>query len=99
MATETPDELPFEDGGVTGENVDLTKVESTYDANKMQVLEGLAAVRRHPAMYIGGKDAKGLHHLFVEVTDNAIDEAMAGYCTRVDVVLHADGSLSVRDNG
>jgi DNA gyrase subunit B len=71
----------------------------TYGGDDIQVLEGLEAVRRRPAMYIGGTDAKGLQHLFVEVSDNAIDEAMAGFCDKVDVILHADGSMSVQDNG
>ena len=73
--------------------------DKAYNAAQIQVLEGLEAVRRRPAMYIGSTDAKGLQHLFVEVSDNAIDEAMAGICDRIDVVLHKDGSLSVQDNG
>src|SRR5579862_127321 len=74
-------------------------VNAAYNAAQIQVLEGLEAVRRRPAMYIGGTDPKGLQHLFVEVSDNAVDEAMAGICDRIDVTLHADGSVSIRDNG
>src|ERR1051326_881090 len=74
-------------------------VKADYTAGQIQVLEGLEAVRRRPAMYIGGTDAKGLHHLFVEVSDNSVDEAMAGVCDRIEVILHKDDSVSVKDNG
>jgi len=72
---------------------------SNYQASNIQVLQGLEAVRKRPAMYIGSTDRNGLHHIFTEILDNSVDEAIGGYCSRIWVTLHKDGSLSVKDNG
>ena len=70
-----------------------------YSEEQIQVLEGLEPVRKRPGMYIGSTDTRGLHHLAVEIVDNSIDEALAGYCDHIEVTVNEDGSLTVEDNG
>ena len=78
---------------------EMEKVTQEYGASQIQVLEGLEAVRRRPGMYIGSTDERGLHQLVTEIVDNSVDEAMAGFCTHIEVFLHEGNGVTVRDNG
>jgi DNA gyrase subunit B len=83
----------------TAENASTAPVAGKYDAAQLGKLEGLDAVRKKPGMYIGGTDERALHHCVTEVLDNSVDEYLAGFCKRIDVTVHVDGSISIRDNG
>ena len=78
---------------------EVRPIDNTYNAQHLLVLEGLEAVRKRPGMYIGSTDTRGLMHCLWEIIDNAVDEALAGVCSQVDVTLHPDGSAEVHDNG
>jgi DNA gyrase subunit B len=101
MARTAPASAQKSPGSAQGEDAAARAAQAAedYTARDIQVLEGLEAVRRRPSMYIGSTDQRGLHHLVYEVVDNSTDEAMAGYCDRVDVVIESDGHILVRDNG
>ena len=76
-----------------------TEVNNEYGADQIQILEGLEAVRKRPGMYIGSTSIRGLHHLVYEIVDNSVDEALAGYCTEINVTIEKDNSITVIDNG
>ncbi len=96
MSDQNP--LPLDDQLEHIEQI-TSKVTGDYNADQIQVLEGLEAVRKRPGMYVGDNGKRGLHQMFKEALDNSVDEALAGYCDRIDITLHADNSLSIDDNG
>src|SRR5215208_3956386 len=92
-------ESPFMADQPDGDEYSTAAKKSDYNADDLSSLKGLEAVRKKPGMYIGGTDERALHHCVSEVLDNSVDEFLAGYCSHIDVTIHSDGSISIRDNG
>jgi topoisomerase-4 subunit B len=99
MAQPAPKPIDLFDDALDPPHVPTSAAASGYSAKDIEVLEGLEPVRKRPGMYIGGTDERALHHLFAEVLDNSMDEAVAGHAKSIEVRLHADGKLTVRDDG